>query len=147
MRRDNQREYAMSRHSVSPLLRFALRLDAVASFATGLGLVLSFKALAPLLGLPAALLLGAGLFCVGYGLVVGTLSRKARLPGWVVWSLIVGNLAWAAECAMLAFGGFVEPTYHGKAFLVFQALAVFAFAELQWFGLRRSAVVAAPAAA
>lgn len=137
----------MSRHTVSPLLRFALRLDAVASFAAGLGLVLFFDALAPLLGLSAALLLGAGLFGVGYALVVGTMSRKARLPGWAVWAVVVGNMVWAAECAMLAFGDFVAPTYAGKAFLVFQALAVFAFAELQWFGLRRSAVVTAPAAA
>ncbi|HET7844317.1 MAG TPA: hypothetical protein VFL14_09220 [Xanthomonadales bacterium] len=137
----------MTRHTVSPLLRFALRLDAVASFATGLALVLFFTPLASLFALPAALLLGAGLFCIGYALVVGSMSRKARLPGWAVWAVIVGNFAWAAECAMLAFGDFAEPTYTGKAFLVFQAIAVFAFAELQWFGLRRSAVTTAPAAA
>jgi len=137
----------MSRHTVSPLLRFALRLDAVASFATGLGLVLFFNALAPLFGLSAALLLGAGLFCIGYALVVGTMSRKARLPGWSVWAVIVGNLGWSAGCLLFAFDDLAAPTYAGKAFLVFQAIAVFAFAELQWFGLRRSAVSTVPAAA
>ena len=35
----------------------------------------------------------------------------------------------------------------GKAFLVLQAAAVFVFAELQWFGLRRSDVAAKPIAA
>lgn len=137
----------MSRHTVSPLLRFALRLDAVASFATGLALSIFFTRLAELFALPATLLLGAGVFCIGYALVVATMSRKARLPRWAVWAVILGNFAWAAECAMLAFGEIGTPSYTGRAFLVLQALAVFAFAELQWFGLRRSAVLTAPAAA
>lgn len=137
----------MTRHTVSPLLRFALRLDAVASFATGLALVLSFKPLATLFALPATLLLGAGLFCIGYALVVGTMSRKARLPGWAVWAVIVGNFAWVVECGLLAFGDFAAPTYTGKAFLLVQAVAVFAFAELQWFGLRRSGATADAVAA
>lgn len=137
----------MSRHTVSPLLRFALRLDAVASFATGLALVVLFGALSALFALPATLLLGAGLFCIAYALVIGTMSRKQRLPGWSVWAVIVGNLGWSAGCLLLAFGDIAAPSYAGKAFLVFQAIAVFAFAELQWFGLRRSAVTTAPAAA
>lgn len=137
----------MTRPTVSPLLRFALRLDAVASFATGLALTLFFTPLATLFALPATLLLGAGLFSIGYALVIGTMSRKARLPGWTVWAVIVGNFAWALECALLAFGDFAEPTYVGKAFLVLQAAAVFVFAELQWFGLRRSGAAAKPIAA
>ena len=137
----------MSRHTVSPLLRFALRLDAVASFATGLALTMFFKPLAVLFALPATLLLGAGLFCVGYALVIGSMSRKARLPGWGVWAVIGGNMLWSTECLLLAFGSSATPATLGTAFLVVQAVAVFVFAELQWFGLRRSSVAGTTATA
>ena len=123
---------------VSPLLRFALMLDAGATFATG-GAMLGFSTeLQALLNLPAALMAGAGVFLLGYALVIALLSRRATLPRWAVWTIIVGNVLWAIDCAALAFVGVYAPTALGVAFLLAQAAAVAGFAELQYVGLKRS---------
>jgi hypothetical protein len=129
----------MATLQVSPLLRFALRLDAAATFATALPMCFASGALAGWTALPQALLFGAGLFMLGYAAVVGGLSRRATLPRWAVWTVIVGNALWALDCAALAFVGVVSPSALGVAFLLVQAVIVFAFAELQFVGLRRSA--------
>lgn len=127
---------------VSPLLRFALTLDAVATAVTGATLLPFADELAHLLGLPVALLSGAAAFMLVYALVLGLLRRRAALPRWAVWTIIVGNALWALDCAALAFVGGLAPTTLGVAFLLVQALAVAAFAELQYFGLRRSMAAA-----
>lgn len=127
---------------VSPLLRFALTLDAVATAVTGATLLPFADELAHLLGLPVALLSGAAAFMLVYALVLGLLRRRATLPRWAVWTIIVGNALWALDCAALAFVGGLAPTTLGVAFLLVQALAVAAFAELQYFGLRRSMAAA-----
>ena len=128
----------MNTLQVSPLLRFALTLDAVATLATG-GAMLAFAGdLHALLNLPAALMSGAGIFLLGYALVIALLSRRATLPRWAVWTIIVGNALWAIDCAALAFIGVYSPTALGVAFLLAQAAAVAGFAELQYVGLKRS---------
>ena len=136
----------MSRITVSKLLRFALRLDAVASAATGLLLTAAAGRLASLFELPQPLLLGAGLFCLAYGGLVGWMGAQERLSSAGVWAIVIGNAAWALGCLEVAFGGAFAPSGYGKEFLVVQAIAVLVFADLQWFGLRRShAPVAATA--
>ena len=128
----------MSTLKVSPLLRFALTLDAVATGLTG-ALVLPFAgALAELLALPSALLAGAAVVMLVYAAVLGALRARAVLPRWAVWTIIVGNAVWALDCVALALLGFVEPSTLGVVFLIAQAAVVAGFAELQYFGLRRS---------
>jgi len=128
----------MSYLNVSNLLRLALRLDAIATFASGLLMSAASGTLAATFGLPQPLVLGAGLFCLAYAALVGWMSLAARLPAAGVWSIIIGNIGWAIACLELAFGSAYAPTSLGVAFLVSQALAVLVFADLQWFGLRRS---------
>ena len=127
----------MSRITVSKLLRFALRLDAVASAATGVLLASASGPLASLLALPQPLLLGAGLFCVAYAGMIGWMSAHDRLPSAGVWAVVIGNVGWALGCAELAFGGAFSPSAIGVEFLVAQAIAVLVFADLQFFGLKR----------
>ena len=132
----------MSTLKVSPLLRLALTLDAVATGLTG-ALVLPFTgALAGLLGLPPALLAGASIVMLVYAAVLGWLRSRPALPRWAVWTIIVGNAVWALDCVALALLGMVEPSTLGVVFLIAQAVVVAGFAELQYFGLRRSASVA-----
>jgi hypothetical protein len=127
---------------VSPLLRFALTLDAAATAVTGAALLPFADSLGHVLGLPAALLSGAAAFMLVYAVVLGLLRRRATLPRWAVWTIIAGNGLWALDCAALAFAGGLAPTTLGVVFLLAQAVAVAAFAELQYFGLRRSAAAA-----
>lgn len=127
---------------VSPLLQLALLIDAVATSAVGVGMVLFPAEMASKLQLPAWLLLYAGSFLLAYALFAGALSRRETLPRWIVWSVIVGNALWAVECIVLAFSGLLSPSTLGIGFLLAQAVVVIAFAELQYFGLKRSSALA-----
>lgn len=126
----------------TPFLRWALLADAIATGGTGLLMTFAAGALAPLLQLPEALLFYAGLPLIPYAAFVGWLARRDAMPRFAVWAVIVLNVLWAADCALLAFSGWVAPTALGYAFILMQVVVVAAFAELQYVGLRRSTVTA-----
>lgn len=132
----------MSTIRTSPFLRFALLLDAVVSGATALLMVSLSSQLAGLLQLPGALLFYAGAFLVPYAALLAYLSRRETLPRWTVWAVVLGNILWAADCTLLALSGWVAPSALGYAFIAVQAIAVVAFAELQYVGMRRSPAAA-----
>jgi len=122
----------------SILLSRALKADAVASAASGLLMFAGAGILDGIAGLPTALLRYAGLFLLPYAALVGWMGFRASLPRWLVWTVILGNTAWAAESVLLAFSGWVQPTGPGIAFILAQALVVALFAGLQFLGLQRS---------
>jgi hypothetical protein len=122
----------------SAFLRFALVADAVASGATGLAMALFSSALSGLLNLPATLLFYAGLILIPYAAAIAYLSRREVLPRWAVFAVIACNVLWAVDSVILAFSGWIAPSALGYAFILGQALVVFAFAEMQYVGLRRS---------
>lgn len=132
----------MSTLTLSPLLRFALRLDAVASAGVGALTCLGLQPLHALLGAPPAWVLAAGLFMLAYGLAIGWLSTRQRLDTRLLWVVIVGNLAWAVDSVLLAASGWISPQTLGLALLLGQAVAVAVFAELQYLGLRQSRALA-----
>jgi hypothetical protein len=127
----------------SRFLRIALLADAIASGATGLQMTLLSGTLASLLNLPEDLLFGAGVILLPYAAFVGYLSRRETLPRWIVFAVIACNVLWAADSLIVAFSGWIAPNALGYAFIIFQALVVAVFAELQYIGLRRSAAAAA----
>ena len=135
-----QPEKAMSSMPMTSLLRFALLLDAAASAATGLLLVAGHELLSPLLGLPVALLLGAGLVSLPYALGLFLLARRERIPAGLGWAVIGFNALWAVESVGILVLGWVQPSTWGLAFVLAQAAAVVVFAELQWWGMRRGRV-------
>jgi hypothetical protein len=57
----------------------------------------------------------------------------------MVWAVVACNVLWAMDCVALLFTGWIDPSLLGVAFLLMQAVAVAAFAELQVVGLRRLA--------
>jgi hypothetical protein len=122
----------------SVFLRRAILADAI--FSGAAALLLSFGAgpLAPLLQLPEALLREAGLFLIAYAALVGWLGTRAAMPKALVTIVIAGNAAWTIGSIALLFSGAVTPNLLGEAFVAVQAIAVGAFAELQYIGLRRS---------
>ncbi len=122
----------------STLLQRALQADAVASAATGLLMALGAGMLDQATGLPTALLRYAGLALLPYAALIAWMSFRPALPRWLVWTVILGNFAWAAESVLLVFSAWVAPTALGIAFVLAQAAAVALFAELQYFGLKRS---------
>lgn len=132
----------MSTSRPSTLLRIALFADAAASGATGLLMAFAAGPLADLLALPEALLRYAGLALLPFAALVAGLALRETLARPAVWAVIVCNALWAVDCVALAFGGWVEPSGLGLAFILMQALVVAGLAEAQYVGLRRSAAAA-----
>ncbi|MEU7530657.1 hypothetical protein AB0A74_33350 [Saccharothrix sp. NPDC042600] len=114
-------------------LRFALKLDGVAS--GGLGLMALLFDLP--LGLPRGLVLGLGAFLVAYG--VGVFVLGMRPVRALVGVVVVGNFVWVVDSFLTAFAGWYPVTGLGVLLVVAQAVAVLGFITLQVIGLRRSA--------
>jgi hypothetical protein len=123
-------------------LRFALLADAAASGATGLMLIAGAGLLDGLLGLPVALMREAGLLLVPYVAFVAYVGTRETISRLAVQATIAINLLWVAASIGLLMSGYVAPTVLGYAFVIFQAVVVGVFAELQLIGLRRSAAAA-----
>ena len=118
-------------------LRFALLADAIASGATGLMMIAGADLLTGLLGLPVPLMREAGLLLVPYVALVAYVGTRPVIPRGAVKVIIALNVAWVAGSIALLMSGAVAPTVLGYAFVIFQAVVVGAFAELQFIGLRR----------
>lgn len=115
------------------LLRFALRLDGVASGGLGLlALVLDLPT-----GLPRGLVIGLGAFLVAYGVGVFLLGLRPIRP--LVAVVVIGNAVWVLDSFLTAFAGWFPVTGLGVFLIVAQAVAVMGFITLQVLGLRRSA--------
>jgi len=129
--------------SGSTFLRRVLALDAVLSAVMGVVMMLAVTPLSSLLGLPASLLTWAGLSLLPFAAFAGWLATRELLPRAGVWVIVVCNAFWAVDSIVMLVSGWLDPTFLGKAFVVFQALVVALLAELQLFGLRRSRRLAA----
>jgi hypothetical protein len=128
----------MSTIQASPLLRFALRLDAGISLASGLLLCAAPADLGARFALSPDLLLIVGLACLPYAALLWSLARRDRLAGAGIVAIIVGNLLWADAALLLALGYGASPNVWGQGYLATHVIATTAFAVLQWLGLRRS---------
>ena len=131
----------MSAHS-SHFLRRALVLDAVASGATALVVIVAAGFIDQLLGLPVALLRGAGLLLVPYVAFVAFVATRPRIEPAAVFLIIACNVLWALASFLLLLSGKLAPTGLGIAFVLAQAVVVALLGELQWMGLRRPAAQA-----
>lgn len=123
-------------------LRFALLADAVASGATALMMVAGADLLTGLLGLPVSVMRYAGLVLVPYVAFVAFIGTRQHISHGAVKAIVAMNIAWVLASVGLLAGGFVAPTALGYAFVIFQAVVVGVFAELQVIGLRREQAVA-----
>lgn len=119
----------------STFLRRVLCVDAATCVATGALLSLESARLATLMGLPAGLLLWAGvaLFPIAAFMLRTGLARDLSRPA--VWVVIIGNAGWVAGSALLLLA--TAPTGLGYAFVIAQAVVVALLAELEYAGLRR----------
>jgi hypothetical protein len=121
----------------TPLLRFALLGDAMASGAMGLLMAAAATPLSGLLALPQQLLFWAGLVLLPYAVFVGWLGSRSAIPAALVCTVIILNAVWVID-SMLLLSGWLQPTGIGTTFILVQAVAVAVFAELQFIGLRRA---------
>jgi hypothetical protein len=123
-------------------LRRVLLADAATSAAVGAFMAGVAGPLQRLTGLPASVLVGAGVALFPYAAYLVWLATRPGVPRAAVWAPIALNVLWAIDCALLAFFAGLEPSAYGLAFLAVQAATVLVFAELELVGLRRCAIVA-----
>ena len=114
------------------MLKFALKLDGVASFSLGLLTLL----IRPEVGMPAGWQIGLGLFCVVYGVLVFALGMRSVPDRRIVLLVIIGNLVWGVDSILTAELKWFPLTGAGTAMVLAQGLAVIGFAVLQIIGLR-----------
>ena len=126
----------------SPLLKNALRVDALVSGATGVLQLVATDKLAMLLDLPRGLLSVSGEFLLAYALALLVMAGRQRLLSWAVMFIVLGNLLWGVACVVLPIEGILAPNALGWGFLGVQVAAVAVFAVLEWLGLRNSATAA-----
>ena len=122
----------------SSFLRRAILADAIFSGISALALTFGAGLLAPWLDLPEPLLRESGLFLIAYAALVGWLGTRQTMPKALVLIVVAGNAAWTLASIALLFSGWVNPNLLGEIAIAAQAIAVGAFAELQYIGLRKS---------
>ena len=124
---------------MSRFLRLALLADAAATTATALLLVLFSTPFESLLGLPAAFSRAIGFGLLPYAAIVAYLGTRQQVSRGAVWAVIICNLIWVVDSALLLMGSWIDPTPLGVTFVIAQAIVVAAFADAQFLGLRQMA--------
>jgi hypothetical protein len=123
----------------SNLLRYTVRGDALFSIATGAICLADTQQLATFLGVQPALALGIlGAVLVVYGAFLFYTAAQAQLNRRIVIAAIVLDLIWVIDSAILLVVGWLPLTSAGMWTIGLIAVAVAVFAELKFFGLRRT---------
>jgi hypothetical protein len=128
----------MANVPMSRPLRLILLADAGASGATAALLVAGAGLLERLLGLPVALMREAGMLLIPYVVLVLFVASRPSVAVAAVNAIIAVNAGWTAASVLLLVSGWVSPTLLGVAFVLAQALAVGAFAAIQYVCLRQA---------
>ncbi|MGW6936559.1 hypothetical protein ACWGE0_41350 [Lentzea sp. NPDC054927] len=116
------------------MLKFALKLDGVASFTMGVLALL----IRPEIGMPTGWLIGIGVFFLVYGAGVFSLGMRPVPDRRMVLLVVIGNTVWGVDSILTAELKWFPLTDAGVGLVLMQALAVFVFAALQFIGLRRA---------
>ncbi len=128
----------MSVLSSPRFLRNVLLADAASGLGSGVLQLLFTGTMASMLGLPAALLTGTGVFLLAFAAALAFLATRQPVPRGPVWLVVAGNFGWAAGCVVLLASGIYPLTAAGMAYVLVHAVTVILMAELEWMGLRRA---------
>jgi biotin transporter BioY len=120
------------------LLRLVLKLDAVACGALGVASLAGAPVLDDLLGVPVVLLAPVGVFLVAWAVVLWVISPRPRVSKTAARIVILFNLAWTIDSAVVVAAGWFPLTAIGVAFVLAQAAAVVIIAAAQFYALRRA---------
>lgn len=118
-------------------LRTVLRIDAATCVAMGIVMTAGADLVFRLTQIPSPVLMSAGASL--FPIAVFIAFTAGRVPAWTlgVWLVILGNIGWVLASGWLLVGGAISPSPLGVAFILFQAVAVAAFAALEYEGLQR----------
>jgi biotin transporter BioY len=122
----------------SGLLRLVLKLDAVACGALGGASLAGAPVLDDLLGIPVVLLAPVGVFLVAWAVVLWVIASRPRVSKTAVRVVLLFNLAWTVDSAVVLAAGWFPLTAAGVAFILAQAAAVVIIAAAQFYALGRA---------
>lgn len=123
-------------------LRRILAFDAATCLAMGLLCAAGAEILHQWLALPVLVLRVGGIALLACAAFIGWLASRHQPPRALVWLVVAGNVLWALESLISLWSSWLQPNALGTAFVIAQALAVAAIAELEFIALRRQAAVA-----
>lgn len=126
----------------SSFLRRVLVVDAVFSGSSGIMMIAFAGLIAAVTQLPVELISEAGMLLVPFAAFVGFVASRGAPARLAVWAIIAINIVWAVDSVVLLFTGWVAPNAVGYAVVVAQAAGVLLLADLEYMGLKRSAVTA-----
>ncbi len=122
----------------SGLLRLVLKLDAAACGALGVASLAGAPVLDDLLGVPVVPLASVGVFLAAWAVVLWAISARPRVSKTAAWVVILFNLAWTVDSAVVLAAGWFPLTAIGVAFVLAQAAAVAIIAAAQFYALKRA---------
>jgi hypothetical protein len=140
--RADAQELIMTSSRATTFLRRVLFVDAASCAVMGALLLFAAQLLADALALPAVLLREAGVVLLPFAAFVAWIATRTTMSRAAVWTVIALNALWVIESVALLMTGRVAPNFMGYAFVLMQAAIVAVLAELEYMGLRRSAVTA-----
>jgi hypothetical protein len=126
---------------VSNFLRGVLFADAATCAACGLLLSAGGAFLQNLTGLPVSIMFYAGLSLFPFAAFLVYVATRKSISKPAVWAIIGLNLLWTIDSFLLLVSGYTAPTAFGYVFVIFQALGVLIFADLEFIALRKAEVV------
>lgn len=127
----------------SRFLQRVLLADGAVSGLCGIVMLAGAGTLEAWLGIPAILLRYAGLSLLPFSALVFALARRDSVARPSVLAVIAANTGWVIGSVLLLVSGWIAPTTLGSIFILAQAAAVAAFAEVQFIALRKAVVVSA----
>ena len=133
----NTHALATPRHATGGLLRFALTLDGVGTFANGVIYLAGAPLLDGWLGLPTGMLMAVGAFLIVYAALVLRLATRPAMLRPAVVAVIAANALWAVDSLIALAADWFTPTTAGQVLIAAQAALVAGLAALQYVGLRR----------
>ena len=114
-----------------PSLKFLLMLDAVSCAVMGVGLVAAAPVISNLTAIPSALSVTAGLLLLPTALFMAITATRFIENPVAVWTIVLGNGAWAVASLLLIATGLLRPNAFGLTVIAVQAVVVGIIALLE----------------
>jgi hypothetical protein len=128
----------MKNTSPNATLHSVLRIDAIASGASAVLLLVGGQMLTDFLGIPGGLLLALGIVLLVYAVALWLVQARPPLNPAAVQAVVAVNCLWVLASLLTVVLSWLPLTELGIAFVLVQAAAVALIADLEFIGLRRA---------
>jgi hypothetical protein len=127
----------MNNSPANARLHLVLRIDAIASGASGVLLLIGGQVLADLFGIPTGLLVPVGFLLLAYAAALWFTETRPNLNASAVQAIVAANALWIVTSVLVVVLGWFPLTGLGVAFVLTQAAAVAILADLEFTSLRQ----------